>query len=372
MTSRRVLQVVTRSEWGGAQRIVESLATSIDGVTAVACGPGGRLIDRLERSGVSVHVQPHLQSAPHPRDFLAYRDLKSLIDTGNFDLVHCHSTKAGALARIAASRAGVPSVFTVHGWGFYNSGYGAIEPLITTGERLLARRTDAVVCVSHNDCRVGRQKRVLTPEQGTVIHNGIEPPEPSPDRTTLHEEFDIDPDTPVIGAVARLAPQKDPLAILDTARRLADRGHDVATVLIGSGPLAEDCRSFVSDHDMQNVYLPGFRDDAMDLLFDFDVFLLPSRFEGFPLTVLECLHVGVPVVAHDVGGVSEAIDDGSTGFVVSPERSRSTLADRVEILLTDPQRHERMGQRARQVAAARFTEQQMVKQYRTLYESILA
>jgi len=294
-----------------------------------------------------------------------------LIEDGEFDLVHSHSTKAGVLARIAAARAGVPSVFTVHGWGFYNTEYRALRPVIVRGEQLLAKQTDGVVCVSENDRIEGREHGILSPGDGTVIHNGIPPVRLPPDRPTIYDEFGIDHNRPVIGAIARLAPQKNPLAILKAAKRLRDRGLDFTTVLIGSGPLFEDCQQFVDDNDLSEVYLPGFRDDALDLLPDFDVFLLPSRFEGFPLTVLECLHAGVPIVAHDVGGVAEAIDHGTTGFVVTPDPTGERVATQVATILESPEKQQKMGNRARQVATHRFTEERMVSEYSALYQEIL-
>ncbi|WP_136689046.1 glycosyltransferase family 4 protein [Halorhabdus amylolytica] len=371
MNSQRILQVITRSEWGGAPRVVESLATQIDDVAAVACGPGGRLIDRLENEGVSVHVQPHLQSTPHPKDVLAYRDLRQLIDEGDFDLVHSHSTKAGALARIAASRAGVPSVFTVHGWGFYNTEYSVLRPLVIRGERFLERRTEEIVCVSRNDRQQGQRHEILSANEGTIIHNGIPPLELPSDRKTLHDEYRIDRNTPIIGSIGRIAPQKNPLANLETAKHLREQGHDVATVLIGSGPLEERCHRYIDDHNMKNTYMPGFVEDALEFLPDFDVFLLPSRFEGFPITVLECMHAGVPLVASDVGGVAEAIDDGETGFVVPPNTTDGLFVDRVETLIEDPQRRHEMSRRAQAVAATQFTEERMVSEYQEVYQTIL-
>jgi glycosyltransferase involved in cell wall biosynthesis len=266
---------------------------------------------------------------------------------------------------------GIPSVFTVHGWGFYNADYDAIRPLVITGERLLTRLTDEIVCVSRNDYDQGRRHGILSEEIGTVIQNGISPPEIAADRHTLEDALGIEPDTPVIGAIARLASQKNPLAILETARQLGDWGHDIATVLIGSGPLAEDCRQYVDDHDIKNVYLPGFRDDALELLRDFDVFVLPSKFEGFPLTVLECMHVGVPIVAHNVGGVAEAIENGETGFVVPPEATDDRFTNRVETLLKNPNLRQFVGRRAEETAAVQFNETQMIEEYHDLYNRLL-
>jgi len=151
---------------------------------------------------------------------------------------------------------------------------------------------------------------------------------------------------------------------------LRDRRHDIAAVLIGSGPLDDDCERFVEERGIDNVYLPGFREDALELLPDFDVFLLPSRFEGFPITVLECLHAGVPAVAYDVGGVGEAVDDCVTGHLVRP-RDNETFVDRVAVLVEAPVRRDRMGRRAKRVAAHRFTEDRMIDAYEQVYDEVV-
>jgi glycosyltransferase involved in cell wall biosynthesis len=371
MSSQRILQVITRSDWGGAPRIVESLATQIEDVTGVACGPGGKLIDRLKNKDISVHVQPHLQSSPHPKDILAYRDLKQLVSKGEFDLVHAHSTKAGALTRIAASQSDIPSIFTVHGWGFYNTEYSLLRSLVIHGERYLEQQTNEIVCVSHNDRHQGQHHGILSAETGTVIHNGISPLEISESRNTLYEKFGIDQDTLIIGAIGRLAPQKNPLEILETSKKLQNRGHKIATVLIGSGPLQEECQQYINDNKMENTHLPGFMPDVVKLLPDFDIFLLPSRFEGFPLTVLECMHAGVPLVAHDVGGVAEAINHPKTGFVVSPDASEEMFVNHVEKLIESPDQRHGMAQRATKVATEQFTQDRMISDYQDIYQEIL-
>lgn len=363
----RVLHVITRSDWGGAPRIVELLATETEIPSAVACGPGGKLIERLERKNIPVHVQPHLKSPPNPlSDLRALSDLLELLSRESFDLVHCHSTKAGALGRFAALATRTPRLFTVHGWGFYNVEYSWLRPAVVNGERLLTRVSDAVVCVSENDLRHGRQEGILDSDDGHVIHNGIPPLSPAPDRSTVFGEFDIDPNTTVIGAIARLSEQKNPLAIVRTAERLQRNGDGPTLVLVGDGPLADDCRQYARENDV-DARIPGFREDALDLLVDFDVFLLPSRFEGLPLTVLEAMHLGVPIVAYDVGGVAEAIDDGETGFVVS-KGDFDGFVERVERLVQGSA--QTFGDRAVDRARAYFTANRMISEYERVYRSI--
>jgi glycosyltransferase involved in cell wall biosynthesis len=370
LTDTDILHVITRSDWGGAPRVVQLLATGTEANTAVACGTGGTLINKLQEDDIPVFEQPHLKRSIDPlTDARALRGVTQLLRRESFDLVHCHSTKAGAFGRLAAAWSDTPSIFTVHGWGFYNTEYGWMSPVIAQGERSLARVTDAIVCVSENDYDQGQENGILQNTDGHVIHNGIPPISFSEDRTTLADEIDIDPETIVIGAIARLAPQKNPLGILETGARLQERGHDVTVVLIGDGPLASECREYVENHQI-DAHLLGFHPHALELLPDLDVFLFPSRFEGFPIVLLECLHVGIPVTAYDVGGVSEAIVDGETGYLVD-SGDHATFVDQAEQLVTDSELREQMRSRSRQLARERFTADQMVQKYDSIYESVL-
>lgn len=370
LTEANILHLITRSDWGGAPRVVKLLATGCKANTAVACGTGGKLIDELQTEGVPVFKQPSLQSPPDiGADVRTFASLYRLLRRESFDLIHCHSTKAGLVGRIAAKLAGTPTLFTVHGWGFYNTEYGRTAPVIAHGERALARITDGIVCVSENDLAEGRKHNIAQHAKSTVVHNGIPPTSVSEDRPTLYQEAGIEPGTTVVGAIARLAPQKNPLEIIRAGGELQQQRDDVALVVIGDGPLAGECKQYANENGI-DVHLLGFHKHALDLLVDFDVFLLPSRFEGFPLTVLECLHAGVPVVAYDVGGVAEAIDDGKTGFVVAPG-DEEAFVDRVERLVLDPKRRERMNTRAKTVATNRYTAERMVSDYERVYTDIL-
>ncbi len=367
MAGPRVLHVITRSDWGGAQRIVQLLATRAAGDAAVACGPGGTLIDRLTANEIPVHVQPHLKSPPDPvADSRALVDLCSLLRRNSFDVVHCHSTKAGALGRFAAAATRTSRLFTVHGWGFYNVQYNWLEPILTTGERLLTRLSDTVVCVSENDRTRARERGIFRNGDGIVIHNGIPPLTPDSGRSTVETELGVDPNKTIVGAIARLSKQKNPLAIVRAAERVQADNHDVTLVLLGTGPLSERCKRYAHNHDV-DAHIPGFRDDALELLADIDVFLLPSRFEGLPLTTLEAMHLGIPVVAYDVGGVSEAVSDGDSGFVV-PKGSFERFVQSVEQLVVDRTQREQFSRRAHERARAQFTAARMIDEYETLYE----
>jgi glycosyltransferase involved in cell wall biosynthesis len=364
-----VLHVITESSWGGAQRIVNLLCEWTSPVCQVACGTGGRLIDELSRTNVPVQLQPNLVRQPAPKsDSLALKELIHTIRRVDPDVVHCHSTKAGILGRIAGLIVSAPVVFTVHGWGFYNTEYQTVQPAIVGAERLLSKITDRTVCVSENDLQQGLQRSVLSTQSATVIRNGIPRPVVDTAQITLREELSLRPEQVLIGAVARLAEQKAPEQVLRLGRRLRDAGHSVATVLVGDGPLKEDCeRLAASDPDS---YVLGFREDALACMAAFDLFALPSRFEGLPLTVLEAMHLGVPVIGYDVGGVSEAVTDGMTGRLVKP-REFDILCRRAGELVDDEELRARFGKEAAEKAARNFTAVRMAQEYDRVYQQVV-
>lgn len=366
-----VLHVITGEEWGGAPRVVELLATRCRGTAAVACASNPRTVERFEHHGLSVHPQPRLQSAPAPvSDVRAFRQLCSLVGDGRFDLVHCHSTKAGVLGRLAARLTGTPTVFTVHGWGFYNTEYERLAPVIARLERVLARLTDSVVCVSSHDRAVGRQRGILASVDDRVIHNGIPRVEPPAVEDPL-AEVGVDSDGVVVGSVGRLVEQKRPTDLIAVGETLRARGHDADVVWIGDGDLAERCRRRAAPTAAERTHFVGFREDAMTLATGFDVFVVPSRFEGFPVTVLEAMRLGLPVVAYDVGGVGDAVVDGETGYLVAAG-DREAMVDRIERLLRDPELADRMGTRGARRAAERFSVDRMVAGYERVYREVLA
>jgi len=371
----RVLQVVTLSEWGGAQKVVYDLATGLSRerfVAEAACAPGGPLVAELVRAGIAVHEIAALRRSLSPgRDLLALGELFALMRRGRYDIVHCHSSKAGLLGRLAARAAGVPRIFfTVHGWGFANRvEYGALESFLIRAERRAARLAEALVCVSRATREEGLRWRIAGPEKFVVIYNGLDPVDCGVPDLTLRRETGAGPGDAVVVTAGRLAPQKQPLVFLEAARRLGSRHPRARFVLIGDGPLGEECRAFIGKGGpADRIYLAGFRPDVPQLLTGADIFVLLSAFEGLPLTVIEAMLAGLPVVAYAVGGLAELVADGATGYLVAPGDLDGAVA-KIAALLDDPVRRRAMGAEGRAVALARFTREKMVRAYGELYEA---
>jgi len=375
-TPVRVLQIITLSEWGGAQQVCYDLATRLHGddfTVEVACAPGGPLVEKLEKSGIKVHQINSLK-----RDFSPIQDLRclfqlySLFRRGKYQIVHCHSTKAGILGRIAAWLARVPRIyFTVHGWGFYNEQeYGWAQKILVLAERLSARFSTKIICVSENDLKQGLLRKIARAGKFALIHNGVAIE--NRERTgTLRREINAADEEVIFGMIARLRYPKDPILYLKAAKIVLEKNGGCHFVLIGDGSLYDQCVEFVSKNGLESrVHLLGFRKDARYLYSDFDVFVLSSLFEGLPLTVIEAMFAGLPVVASNIGGLPELVSDGRNGFLTIPGNPED-LAQKMLLLAEDAILRREMGQESRKIAESQFMLDRMIEEYRNLCLSSL-
>ncbi|MDQ7841235.1 MAG: glycosyltransferase [bacterium] len=369
----RVLHVITLSDWGGAQAHVLALARGFRHLydVTVACGPGGPLVARLQKEGIRTVEIPGLTRNPRPlADLATLVRLSRWMRRERFALVHCHSTKAGLLGRVAARAAGIPAVlFTAHGWPFAGSWWPPIiRALLVLAERAAARFTTTIICVSHHDREAALRAGIGPPERLVVIPNGIAP-EPWLADSAAEEggRGTGEPCTAVM--VGRFKEPKDPVTLVNAWARV---GAAHRLLLVGDGPMRPEVEALVRKQGLEGrVAVLGARDDVPVLLRSSDIFVLSSRWEGMPLAVIEAMMGGLPVVATDVGGVSEAVVNGETGLLVPPGNA-DALSVALDRLLTDPALRRRMGEAGRRRALEHFTEERMLAETAAVYERALS
>jgi glycosyltransferase involved in cell wall biosynthesis len=281
----------------------------------------GTYWDSPALSEVATFVVPNLVRRLSPRnDFAALVWLIRWLRANRPDVVHTHSSKAGVLGRIAARVAGVRCVHTVHGWGPLCSSSAIVRFLATAVERGLASLCDALVVVGTPDLQVGLDRRIGSADKYRVIRSGVDTGlarAAANERDGVRAEMGLTSSF-VIGMVARMSFQKDH-ATLVRAFAAADI-PDAVLVLVGDGPLRSDITTLIDELDQADrVRVLGVRPDAARLVAGFDIAVLSSRWEGMPRSVVEAAAAGVPVVATDVGSVSELIEDGRSGMLVPVE-----------------------------------------------------
>jgi glycosyltransferase involved in cell wall biosynthesis len=288
-----------------------------------------------------------------------------------FDLVHAHASKPGFLARLAAAGTGMPVLYSPHCFAFH-AGAGRIEAALIAGlERFAARfLTARIITVSDGERALARRHGVGRDGQFVTIHSGMDlrsshrPIDVAAMRTSLG----VPAHAPLVGAVGRLNPQKAPLDFVRAAARVHSQRPDTHFIWVGTGPLAAQAHAATEKNGLANVFhFAGQRIDVHDILRALDVFVLASRWEGFPLTVLEAMAAGVPVVATDVDGTREAVRHGDNGLLVS-RGDPDALARAVLDVLNNPECALRLGRRGRERVEQEFTRERMLASLAQAYE----
>jgi glycosyltransferase involved in cell wall biosynthesis len=361
----RLLVLVTLAETGGAQAYVTALlpalAPRLDVV--VAAHGDGPLIDAARAAGVRFVPLRHVRRAVSPvRDLLGLLELIALIRRERPDIVHLNSSKAGVLGRLAAMLAGAPiTVFTVHGWAF-KAYSGIASALYRAADGLMSRATTVTICVTETEREAGLAAGTCRPARTTVIPNAIDA------SSARRAQRDAGPLR--IISVGRLAWPKDPITLVHALAQV--RAASVELLVAGDGPQRPRVEAEVRRLGLDSVIrLLGPRDDVPDLLASCDVFVLASRSEGGPISILEAMAAGLPVVASDVGGVRELVDDGATGLLV-PAGDSHALAAALQRLLDDARLRHRLGEAGRRRLVERFDVEAHRRAHLELYARELA
>jgi glycosyltransferase involved in cell wall biosynthesis len=367
----RIGTVITRLEGGAGQQALRGArAMNSDAFQmTIITGSGGRLLDEAAQAGLEVIVEPSLRAPIDPRnDLRALRRLGSLFRERRFDVVHTHTAKAGTAGRLAAHRAGIPRiVHTYHGFPFHEFQRAPRRRAYLAIERRLGRITDLALCVGTGVAVEAVRRELIAPERvrtiGVVVDGADQAGSGFPvagiprvvplARRRARLALGLPADATVIGAVGRLTYQKAPEDFLAALRRLGR--PDVIGVWVGGGELAERVSRLAAAMPVGAVVLAGERTDVPELLPAFDVFALPSLYEGLPTVIVEAMVCGVPVVATAVNAVADVVVPGETGLLVPPRRPE-LMAGAIAFLLDSPAAAAAMATAARARLGNRFGE----------------
>ena len=253
-----------------------------------------------------------------------------------------------------------------HMWAY---GGNRIRPLLDRD--LIARFSDAFIAVSEEGRRRMIEVERIAPERITLIPNGIAGFEPG-DGARIRRELGIDAEEAVIGSVGHLRREKAYEVLIEAAALLRDAGSPAAVLIAGEGPERGRLESLISDRGLGgSVRLLGARSDVPDLLAALDVAVCCSDFEGGPLSVMEYMEAGLPVVASDVGGLPELVADGASGLLVSP-RDPQGLAAALAVLIGNAGERRRMGEAGQRMRRERWSLEAWIARIEGLYLELLS
>jgi len=384
-----VVHIITRLEAGGSSRntIDSCAAQAADNDVVLIAGPHLDAPALLKLTPAVNYIEiKDLQREISPlRDFSALLQLRRELARLEPDIIHTHTSKAGALGRLTGAPADVGKkrkaivIHTPHGHLLYGY-YGPIRTFFfKLTERLLALFTDYFIALTPGEMRETSAAGIGRPGKWRVVNSGVDlrPPAVPAHKRTL----DIAEDEIAVGTIARLEPVKGVEYFIKAAAILKERrpGLKLKFVIIGGGALEAALRALAAGRGLGDaVIFTGFRPDAAALLAALDVYAQPSLNEGMGRAPLEAQALGVPAVVSRVCGLPDVVREGETGFTVPPAEPEA-LAGVLERLVMDKALRERLGAAAKAWALApdetgfpRFGVESMNAKLKTLYAQVLA
>jgi glycosyltransferase involved in cell wall biosynthesis len=343
----KVLTIITRGDAiGGAQTHVLTLSKLlIQGGHDVLVSFGGK--DRgifgewLEEESIPFSLVPHLKRKISPFDDLrAMMELVQLVRTFKPDIITLHSSKAGILGRMLKLFFNIPILLTVHGWSFSPGIPTVSSKFYAFLEKLASPLLDRIIVVSNFDYQLALNKSICSADKLAIIHNGI--------ANTVEYVDRVENDVVNLVMIARFDHQKDHISLIKACKEI----QGIRLYLLGDGPQLDEIKNRVSVDGMNDkVEFWGQTKEVTKALQMADIFLLISNWEGFPISTLEAMNRGLPVIVSDVGGACEAVKDGINGYCI-PRGQVDLLKQKISFLRDNRTIRLEMGKQSKKI----FTE----------------
>ncbi|NHB96444.1 glycosyltransferase family 4 protein [Photorhabdus stackebrandtii] len=362
----KIIFIITKAdEIGGAQIHVRDIAFKMKKdkhYVKVIVGEHGALVNELHRADIKTYILPELVRNISPiKDLICIYKIRKIINTISPDIIALHSSKAGIIGRAALLFKRIPVTFTAHGWSFADGVDKKRKIFYILIEKIFSNFTNKIITVSQQDKDIAIKYKVADEKRQVVIHNGI------PD--FIGNKRRKNNNIINLVSIARFSEQKDHISLFKALSGIKNKRWHLD--LIGKGPLLEEMIK-LSKHlgISENVSFLGERGDINNLLSDQDIFLLISNWEGLPISIIEAMRQSLPVLASNVGGVSELVDDGTTGYLVQRKNS-DEIKDKLELLMEDKTLRDFMGNNGRKKYKNQFTFNQMYNKTLSLYEKLI-
>lgn len=349
----KIFQVITVSEYGGAQTVVANLIKSLNSEHElfVLYGGNGEAWNAIEGNFTKIKISNHRKSISW-KDIAIFFKLLYYRFKYKPEVIHLHSSKMGVLGRLAFSRKKI--VYTVHGFDSIRKAFSKFLRV----ERALKNRAFRIVGVSQYDVATMKEEDIW--KNVTCIYNGVE--DHYSDNSIIEERLQSQLQqikseySKIIMCISRISKQKKFDLFLDIARQM----QEYAFVWIGNKEQMPDLPT--------NVFCLGETHSAYYCLHYADIFILPTNYEGMPMSVLEALSFGVPVVASNVGGITEVLD-GKNGFAVNNDIN--AFKEKIDYIFSDEAVQKSMSGYARKSFLANFTIEKMVDGYKSIFNTIV-
>lgn len=366
----KIIYGITKSNFGGAQRYVFDLAREAKKAgydVAVLCGGEGSLVAKLKQENIRVISLPHLK-----RDISLVDELRSFhfifrtLVEENPDVFHTNSSKMGGIGNFSARLAGVRKIiFTGHGWAFNEPRPFYQKPIIKFFVWLTILLSHKTICVSEKTQR--DVSWPLVEHKLKVVHNGIEPFALLP-RSEARARLNLNENVLAVGTLAELHKIKGLDVLLKSWAKFSKR-YQAKLFIFGEGEEHQRLENLALSLGISDsVSFQGFVANAKELLLAFDIFVLPSRSEALPYTILEAGFAGLATIATRVGGIPEVIKTGENGILLEPENPDEIHSSLI-LLAEDAGLQARLGAKLKETVQKDFSLDKIVRETWESYSS---
>ena len=359
-TRKKILFVITKANWGGAQKYVYELATAMQSAgheVVLAYGEEGLLGERAREAGMATRrIETLTRGVETKAEWTSFKELLKIMREEDPDIVHVNSSKAG-LALLAARIAGIKKVvFTAHGWAFNEKRPWWQKLVMRIVYAVTVALAHETICVSD---AVRRDLAWLPFVKLTVIRHGLDEPE-FLSRAAARKALLPGVEGTWLGMLAELHPSKRVEDAIDALAELKDTHPELRLVVMGDGELRGWLEKRAEHYGLQDrVHLLGFVSDAPKYLKAFDIFLMISRTEALGLALIEAGYAGLPVLAARAGGIPEVVRHKRTGVLI-PRENPHTLARALRLFLEDTDAMKKYGAALAHDTKARFSKEGMI------------
>jgi len=331
MPKPKIFHLITRFIKGGADEntllTILGLKDRYDSTLGFGCEYDPNMLKKLENAGIKIKVFS-LKHNSLISSIRSISEISSYLKKEKFQIIHTHSTEAGIVGRISAKLAGIPIIIhTIHGIAFSEYRSFLLNLFVILLERVCARFSSRLISNSDNIQTIYLNNRIGKKRQFTTVYSGI-------DFNKFKLKKKPKNKIPIISMISRLAEGKGHKYLLLAAKEVL-KNKKAEFWIAGDGEYKEQIIRIIAEMNLQNnVKLLGHRDDIPEIISSSDIVVLPSLFEGTPRCIIESLRLKTPVIATDVGGIPELIEDKKTGFLIPP-KNHELLADRIIYLLNN-------------------------------------
>ena len=363
----KIFQIITNGdEFYGAQKHVLDLSVKLnqfDHEVYVLTGSRGALTEKLEKLGIDVLIIKELKREIHIlNDIIALLKIKALVRKYNPDIVATHSSKAGVIGRLAAFLNNVPRVFTAHGWSFEDNIPQPKRSIYMVIERLMSKISTKIITVSEKGKELAIANNVTSSNEIAVIHYGVQPL--VNERTIVNSN-----DVFVMTMVAGFREQKDHKTILYALSKLRNLNWKI--YFLGNGNTIDRMKRLSVELGIDDkVNFEGAVENVAQYLSYTDLMVLSTNYEGLPISIIEALSMGLPVVATDVSGISEQVIHGYNGYLV-PWKDINKLADTLKECIENSENLKILGKNSLKLFEEKFTIEEMFMSTVNLYEKCI-